>query len=48
VAAFAELGAVRRDDLAAKARRGGELVDLLRREGNGGGPPAVPPTFFEG
>lgn len=47
LAELAELGAQRTEDLAAKARRGNELVELLRRESRGEAPPAVPPEFFE-
>jgi len=47
LAAFADLGALRRDDLAAKTRRGGELVEMLREESAGATPPVVPPEFFE-
>ena len=47
LAELAELGAQRRDDLDAKARRGGELVELLRRESRGEVVPGVPPEFFE-
>jgi DNA-binding transcriptional MerR regulator len=48
LAAYAALGADRQADLAAKARRGGQLVELLRQESQGESPPTVPPAFFEG
>ncbi len=47
LAGFAELGALRHADLAAKARRGAELVELLQRESASTQRPAVPEDFFE-
>jgi DNA-binding transcriptional MerR regulator len=45
LAEFADEAARRSDDLAAKAHRGGQLVDVLRRESAGDVQEGEPPEF---